>query len=133
MSNPLGVLIASLASPRIVQHCSHVPLLNIYTAVPSIILTIVATFAIRKSEPPIPPTVSAGQEYFEFKKGITFLVSHFLKYNNLFARHASLLHQQTIYDSFLRYGRWNWNVQLPVHRHATGRLIKIILLKLVGF
>ena len=70
MSNPLGVLMASLLSPRIVESCKDIVILNSCTAVPSVLLTIFAIFAIRRSEPPIPPTISASQQSFDFLKGL---------------------------------------------------------------
>lgn len=70
MANPLGILIANLVSPRIVQSCSDVLYLNIFTAVPSLLIALVASITITRSEPPHPPTISASHEYFDFFKGI---------------------------------------------------------------
>ncbi|KAL7075167.1 hypothetical protein ACQ4LE_006150 [Meloidogyne hapla] len=70
MSNPLGVLLANLISPMIVGSCEHVKILNIIFAVPSIILTVIASVAITTSEPKIPPTLSASKPSYPFIEGI---------------------------------------------------------------
>lgn len=70
MANPLGVLLANLISPRVVTDPSHLIYLNAVIAMPGIIICILATLVINRSEPKLPPTVSAGQPYFEFLKGI---------------------------------------------------------------
>lgn len=70
MSNPLGVLMANLISPQLVRDPSHVVFLNVLIAVPSIIVLFVAVFAINRSEPKLPPTVSAGQAQSGFFEGM---------------------------------------------------------------
>jgi FLVCR family MFS transporter 7 len=70
MSNPLGVLIANVISPQLVRHPDDVLLLNVLIAVPSILVLIVALFAITRSEPKLPPTVSASQKQSGFVEGI---------------------------------------------------------------
>ncbi|KAI1721577.1 major facilitator superfamily domain-containing protein [Ditylenchus destructor] len=70
MANPLGVLLANLISPRVVTDPSHLIYLNAVIAMPGIIICILATLVINRSEPKLPPTVSAGQPYFEFLKGL---------------------------------------------------------------
>ncbi|KAE9548869.1 hypothetical protein FO519_007920 [Halicephalobus sp. NKZ332] len=70
MSNPLGVLLANLISPQIVQDPSHVIRVNIMTAVPSLIACVLATAVITRSEPKHPPTISASKKQMDFLPGI---------------------------------------------------------------
>ncbi|KAF7638247.1 hypothetical protein Mgra_00002220 [Meloidogyne graminicola] len=70
MSNPLGVLLANLISPMLVESCEQVKILNIIFAIPSIILTFVSSMAITSSEPKIPPTLSASKPNYPFIEGI---------------------------------------------------------------
>ncbi|KAL3111468.1 hypothetical protein niasHT_017695 [Heterodera trifolii] len=70
MANPLGVLVANLVSPMLVESCEQLSVLNLLLSIPSISLTAFATFAITSSEPKIPPTVSASQKNYPFFRGI---------------------------------------------------------------
>lgn len=69
MANPLGVLLANLLAPILVQAPKDVLLLNIIIAVPAILLCLVATATIRTSEPKTPPTLSAAHEQMKFLDG----------------------------------------------------------------
>jgi FLVCR family MFS transporter 7 len=69
MSNPLGVLLANLLAPILVQEPNHVLYLNILIAVPAILLCLIATATIRHSAPKTPPTLSAAQEQMKFVDG----------------------------------------------------------------
>ncbi|KAI3421176.1 hypothetical protein GPALN_014805 [Globodera pallida] len=71
MANPLGVLLANLISPLVVETCEHIMTLNVALSIPSILLTAIATFFITRSEPKVPPTVSAGHQNYPFLRGIT--------------------------------------------------------------
>uniref|UniRef100_A0A915ENI8 Major facilitator superfamily (MFS) profile domain-containing protein n=1 Tax=Ditylenchus dipsaci TaxID=166011 RepID=A0A915ENI8_9BILA len=70
MANPLGVLLANLVSPNVVNDPSHVIYLNAITALPAIIVCILAILIVNRSEPKLPPTISASQPHFEFLKGL---------------------------------------------------------------
>ncbi|TKR58255.1 hypothetical protein L596_029724 [Steinernema carpocapsae] len=70
MSNPLGVFLANLMSPQIVSNPEHVPYVNYIVCVPSVIVCIVATLTITRSEPKVPPSASAAQQQMDFCAGI---------------------------------------------------------------
>ncbi|CAB3399960.1 unnamed protein product [Caenorhabditis bovis] len=70
MSNPLGVLMANLISPRIVQSTEHIIWLNIFTMVPSVAAMLIATIGVNRSEPKIPPTYSASKPQMDFLPGM---------------------------------------------------------------
>lgn len=72
MANPLGVLLANLISPQIVTQPENVVYLNALIAIPGVLVGILATVGITRSEPKIPPTISAGQHHFGFLKGFIF-------------------------------------------------------------
>lgn len=61
---------ANLISPQIVKTHEQVIYVNFYTAIPSMLATILATFLITRSEPKLPPTLSASQPQMDFFKGI---------------------------------------------------------------
>ncbi|CAJ0935410.1 unnamed protein product, partial [Mesorhabditis belari] len=69
MSNPLGVFMASVISPAMVTAPAHVVFLNAFTFVPSIAAAILATIVVKRSEPKIPPTFSAGVQQMDFAAG----------------------------------------------------------------
>lgn len=69
MANPLGVLLANVLAPQLVKAPAHVLYLNIIVAVPAIILCIIATLGVKRSEPKTPPTLSAAQQQMEFLPG----------------------------------------------------------------
>ncbi|KAK6298510.1 hypothetical protein J4Q44_G00315650 [Coregonus suidteri] len=62
MSNPLGILIASIFSPMIVGTTNNIPLLLFIYAVPAAIICLLATVGIRDSSPPPPTPPSASAE-----------------------------------------------------------------------
>jgi hypothetical protein len=70
MANPLGVLLANVLAPQLVKAPQHVLYLNILVAVPAIIVCILASLGIKRSEPKTPPTLSAAQEQMEFLPGL---------------------------------------------------------------
>ncbi|CAD6189190.1 unnamed protein product [Caenorhabditis auriculariae] len=70
MSNPLGVLMANLISPSIVKNTDDVPYLNWFTCIPSVIVMLLATFGVNRSEPKIPPTFSASKPQMDFIPGL---------------------------------------------------------------
>ncbi|XP_064629895.1 solute carrier family 49 member A3-like [Lineus longissimus] len=70
MSNPLGILLANILSPVIVNSKADFPLmLEIYTA-PAILTTLMATFGIWSALPPTPPTASAAEQHESFFEGL---------------------------------------------------------------
>ncbi|XP_035600407.1 solute carrier family 49 member A3-like [Oncorhynchus keta] len=75
MSNPLGILIASIFSPMIVGTTNNIPLLLFIYAVPAAIICLLATVGIRDSAPPTPPSASAESSNSEpFLEGIKLLL-----------------------------------------------------------
>ncbi|CAD5235721.1 unnamed protein product [Bursaphelenchus xylophilus] len=70
MSNPLGVLLASQTSPKLVTDPSQVIYLNIIVAVPAVIVALLASVAVNRSEPKTPPTLSAATAQMEFLDGL---------------------------------------------------------------
>ncbi|VDP46783.1 unnamed protein product [Heligmosomoides polygyrus] len=70
MSNPLGVLLANVISPAMVRDPQHVVYLNIFTFVPAAAAMILATVAVKRSEPKIPPTFSASKTQMDFLPGL---------------------------------------------------------------
>lgn len=69
MANPLGVLLANILAPQLVKAPEHVLYLNIIVAVPAIIVCIMASVGIKRSEPKTPPTLSAAQQQMKFLPG----------------------------------------------------------------
>nr|XP_033773990.1 solute carrier family 49 member A3 isoform X2 [Geotrypetes seraphini] len=59
MSNPLGVLIANLLSPSIVQEKKYIPLMLGLYAVPAVVACILASVGICEKVPPVPPSASS--------------------------------------------------------------------------
>jgi len=70
MANPLGVLLSNILAPQLVKSADDVLLLNIIVAVPAIILCLIATIGVKRSEPKTPPTLSAAQEQMKFVDGL---------------------------------------------------------------
>ncbi|VDK54473.1 unnamed protein product [Anisakis simplex] len=70
MSNPLGVLLANIISPQVVQKAADVPMVNAITLVSPIITCLIAVFCVKSSEPKIPPSLSASQTQMGFFAGI---------------------------------------------------------------
>ncbi|KAK6026543.1 hypothetical protein OSTOST_07477 [Ostertagia ostertagi] len=70
MSNPLGVLLANVISPQMVRAPNHIVYLNIFTFVPAAVAMVLATFAVKSSEPKIPPTFSASKPQMDFFPGL---------------------------------------------------------------
>ncbi|VIO89515.1 Major Facilitator Superfamily protein [Brugia malayi] len=70
MANPLGVLMANVLSPQIVEVPVDVLIINIITFVPCLLACLIATFCVTRSEPPMPPSQSAAQPQMPFFLGI---------------------------------------------------------------
>ncbi|PAV89801.1 hypothetical protein WR25_21628 isoform A [Diploscapter pachys] len=70
MSNPLGVLMANVISPQLVTQASHIPLLNLFTAIPCVTAMLLVTFGVTRSEPKIPPSYSAAKPQMDFLPGL---------------------------------------------------------------
>ncbi|XP_040904102.1 solute carrier family 49 member A3 [Toxotes jaculatrix] len=75
MSNPLGVLLANIISPKMAQTSEQIPTLLLAYAVPSCIICFLATVGIRSTAPPTPPSASAESSSSEpFVQGIKLLL-----------------------------------------------------------
>ncbi|XP_037315895.1 solute carrier family 49 member A3 [Pungitius pungitius] len=77
MSNPLGILVASISSPLIAETPERIPDLLLVYAVPACIICVLATMGMRSSSPPTPPSASAESSGSEpFFKGIKLLLTN---------------------------------------------------------
>lgn len=77
MSNPLGILLANVISPVMVESPSHIPVLLIAYMVPACIICFLATVGIRSSAPPTPPSASAETSGSEpFVQGLKLLLKN---------------------------------------------------------
>jgi FLVCR family MFS transporter 7 len=69
MANPLGVLLANLISPQLVLSIDHVVYLNALTFGPAVVTCLLALATVTRSEPAIPPTLSASTKQTSFFSG----------------------------------------------------------------
>lgn len=75
MSNPVGILLASIISPMVAETSAHIPNLMTVYAVPACIICFLATVGIRSSTPPTPPSASAESSSSEpFIQGLKMLL-----------------------------------------------------------
>ncbi|XP_056295291.1 solute carrier family 49 member A3 isoform X1 [Pseudoliparis swirei] len=75
MSNPAGILLASILSPMIAQTPARIPELLLVYAVPACVVCFLATLGIRSSSPPTPPSASAVSSGSEpYLQGIKLLL-----------------------------------------------------------
>ncbi|XP_068181044.1 solute carrier family 49 member A3 isoform X1 [Antennarius striatus] len=75
MSNPLGLLLANIVSPAVVQTSAQIPSLLLSYAVPTCIICLLATVGMRSSVPPTPPSASAEASGSEpFLQGLKLLL-----------------------------------------------------------
>lgn len=70
MANPLGVLLANILSPQIAAKAAHIPIVNAVTFVSPLITCLIATFGVTRSEPSVPPSLSAAQTQMGFIDGL---------------------------------------------------------------
>ncbi|XP_047423168.1 solute carrier family 49 member A3 isoform X4 [Sciurus carolinensis] len=75
MSNPLGILVASVLSPALVRKGEGIPLmLGVYT-IPAGLACLLATVCLGESVPPTPPSVGAASSTSEnFLQGLKLLL-----------------------------------------------------------
>ncbi|KAM7389365.1 hypothetical protein PAMP_023349 [Pampus punctatissimus] len=77
MSNPLGVLLANIVSPKMAETSKQIPMLLLTYAVPTCIICFLATVGIRSSAPPTPPSASAELSSSEpFVQGVKLLLKN---------------------------------------------------------
>ncbi|KAM7418155.1 hypothetical protein PAMA_017685 [Pampus argenteus] len=77
MSNPLGVLLANIVSPKMAETSEQIPTLLLTYAVPTCIICFLATVGIRSSAPPTPPSASAELSSSEpFVQGVKLLLKN---------------------------------------------------------
>ncbi|XP_041800009.1 solute carrier family 49 member A3 [Chelmon rostratus] len=77
MSNPLGLLLANIISPMVVETSTQIPALLIAYAVPACFICFLATVGIRSSTPPTPPSASAESSSSEpFVQGLKLLLKN---------------------------------------------------------
>ena len=69
-----GVLMANVISPQLVTHADHIPLLNLFTAIPCVTAMLLVTFGVTRSEPKIPPSYSAAKPQMDFLPGTTSIL-----------------------------------------------------------
>ncbi|CDW53670.1 major facilitator superfamily transporter [Trichuris trichiura] len=70
LCNPVGILIANFMSPKLVVDLSGIVLLHSVLVLPAALVCLMATFGIRTSAPPLPPSHSAAAESLSFKLGL---------------------------------------------------------------
>ncbi|XP_034038091.1 solute carrier family 49 member A3 [Thalassophryne amazonica] len=77
MSNPLGILLANIISPKLVTTYTQIPTMVLVYAVPACIICFLATVGLRSSAPPTPPSASAQFSTSEpFLQGIKLLLKN---------------------------------------------------------
>lgn len=77
MSNPLGLLLANIISPLMVERSAQIPVLLIAYAVPACVVCFLATVGIRSNAPPTPPSASAESSGSEpFTQGLKLLLKN---------------------------------------------------------
>ncbi|XP_068451526.1 solute carrier family 49 member A3 isoform X2 [Clinocottus analis] len=77
MSNPMGVLLASILSPMIADTPARLPELLLVYAMPACVVCFIATIGIRSSSPPTPPSASVETSNSEpFLQGIKLLLKN---------------------------------------------------------
>uniref|UniRef100_A0A667YLE7 Solute carrier family 49 member 3 n=1 Tax=Myripristis murdjan TaxID=586833 RepID=A0A667YLE7_9TELE len=77
MSNPLGVLLANIISPKVAVTYDQIPVLLLVYAIPAAVICFLATVGIRSSAPPTPPSASAESSGSEpFLQGIKLLLKN---------------------------------------------------------
>ncbi|XP_076005244.1 solute carrier family 49 member A3 isoform X2 [Genypterus blacodes] len=77
MSNPLGLLITGILSPKLAKNYNQIPVLLLTYAIPASITCFLATVGIRNSIPPTPPSASAESACLEpFLVGIKLLLKN---------------------------------------------------------
>lgn len=77
MSNPVGILLASIISPMVAETSAQIPHLLLAYAVPACFICFLATVGIRSSSPPTPPSASAESSASEpFFQGIKLLMTN---------------------------------------------------------
>ncbi|XP_061747533.1 solute carrier family 49 member A3-like [Nerophis ophidion] len=75
MANPLGILIANIASPKIARTAQQLPLLMLVYAVVACVSCFLVTMGMRCSAPPTPPSASAEHSTSEpFRHGFKLLL-----------------------------------------------------------
>ncbi|KAM9377913.1 solute carrier family 49 member A3 isoform 2-T2 [Pholidichthys leucotaenia] len=75
MSNPLGILLANIISPVMVETSAQIPNLLLAYMVPACIICLLATLGIRSSTPPTPPSAGAESSSSEpFVQGLKLLL-----------------------------------------------------------
>ncbi|XP_053406794.1 solute carrier family 49 member A3-like isoform X2 [Mercenaria mercenaria] len=100
MANPLGILVANLLAPNVVQGQKDIPLLLWIITAPSLLVMFMATFGICSSVPPTPPTSSAEEKSEPFFQGLKQIVKNkrYWFLNFVFGCGLALF---TAYSSFL--------------------------------
>ncbi|XP_060565003.1 solute carrier family 49 member A3-like [Ruditapes philippinarum] len=100
MANPLGILVANLLAPNVVQQQKDISLLLWIITGPSLLVMFMATFGICSSVPPTPPTSSAEEKSEPFFEGLKQILKNkrYWFLNFVFGTGLALF---TAYSSFL--------------------------------
>ncbi|KAL4231241.1 Major facilitator superfamily domain-containing protein 7 [Mactra antiquata] len=74
MANPLGIMLANILAPAVVQGQNDIPTLLWIITAPSLLTMFMATFGICSGIPPTPPTISAEQDSEPFFQGLKQII-----------------------------------------------------------
>ncbi|WAR22401.1 S49A3-like protein [Mya arenaria] len=76
MANPLGILAANILAPAVVQQQKDIPTLLWVITAPTLFTMVMATFGVRSSVPPTPPTSSAEEKSEPFFAGLKKIIKN---------------------------------------------------------
>ncbi|KAH3789896.1 solute carrier family 49 member A3-like [Dreissena polymorpha] len=99
MANPLGIMVANLLAPNIVQQQQDIPTLLWIITAPTLATLLMATFGVCSSIPPTPPTSSAEEKSEPFFQGLKQILRnrHYWVLNFVFGAGLALF---TAFSSF---------------------------------
>ncbi|XP_052770532.1 solute carrier family 49 member A3-like [Mya arenaria] len=100
MANPLGILAANILAPAVVQQQKDIPTLLWVITAPTLFTMVMATFGVRSSVPPTPPTSSAEEKSEPFFAGLKKIIKNknYWVLNFVFGAGLALF---TVFSSFL--------------------------------
>lgn len=76
MSNPLGLLLANIVSPQLMDYYGQIPAVTLAYTVPACLSCLLATAGVRSSVPPTPPSASAQSSHEPFLQGLKLLMKN---------------------------------------------------------
>lgn len=76
MSNPLGLLLANIVSPLLLDKYGSIPTMTLAYTVPACLSCLLATAGVRSSAPPTAPSASAQSSHEPFLHGLKLLMKN---------------------------------------------------------